>query len=311
MTQMANSQMRRHIEEFFDQVDLDVVCHKRKRGYSIRWANDHEPFLRLRPTGSGDEVELFSWDGDRWRKVNDFGLELPLNDALEHVLTDPDGVFFDDDKPEQDSTSHQASSPPPKHLCEVAASIHAHLLIPSALGGGCGGFFQGGWLGLACGAASGYLVACLLGLNSGILRSGKFMFIVLLLLLPMAITGGVGGLIGGAVHQAIGGGIVGGAAGVTVGVTCSLLVFCGGWVSWLIGFSSGVTLGIMLMNTIGSERNLVGIVVTALLAAGLGKLFQRVTDDYRRWSSPLIRAYSTRTEAQWKTRRSVTRTSAD
>ena len=63
MTQMANSQMRRHIEEFFDQVDLDVVCHKRNRGYSIRWANDHEPFLRLRPTGSGDEVELFSWEG--------------------------------------------------------------------------------------------------------------------------------------------------------------------------------------------------------------------------------------------------------
>ena len=120
----------------------------------------------------------------------------------------------------------------------------------------------------------------------------------------LVVDSGVGGTTGAS-------GILGGAAGVAVGVTCSLLVFCGRWVSWLVGFSTGVTLGTMLMTTIGSERNLVGIVVTALLAAGLGKLFQRVADAYRRWSSPLIRAYSTRIEAQWKTRRSVTRTSAD
>ena len=63
MTVASQNYFQRQIEEHFEDLELDLVVRKRKRGYNIYWADDLDPVARLRPAGRDDVVEVDWWDG--------------------------------------------------------------------------------------------------------------------------------------------------------------------------------------------------------------------------------------------------------
>ncbi len=95
MPKVTARHFRRCIEDYFEEHELDVVCRKTRSAYALYWADDLTPLARLRPTGRGDEVELFRWDQGRWHHVREFGLTMPLAESLEYIQEDPDGLFFE------------------------------------------------------------------------------------------------------------------------------------------------------------------------------------------------------------------------
>ena len=72
------------------------VIQKAARGYSLFRADDGQPVARLRPTGTGDQVEVMWWSHrDRWDQIGDFGpMLMSMDEALHYVATDPLGCFW-------------------------------------------------------------------------------------------------------------------------------------------------------------------------------------------------------------------------
>ena len=67
-----------------------VVVERVNKGYSLFSAATGAPIARLRPTGTGDEVEIFWWRRERWASFGAFGrLTLPLDRALDCVASEP------------------------------------------------------------------------------------------------------------------------------------------------------------------------------------------------------------------------------
>ena len=67
-----------------------VVVERVNKGYSLFSAATGAPIARLRPTGSGDEVEVLWWRRERWAPYGAFGrLVLPLDRALHCVASEP------------------------------------------------------------------------------------------------------------------------------------------------------------------------------------------------------------------------------
>ena len=66
-----------------------VTVHHRSGGYSLYASHTDQPVARLRPTGSGDFVEmLYPAQRGRWRQIGDFGGGvLSLDKALEYSET--------------------------------------------------------------------------------------------------------------------------------------------------------------------------------------------------------------------------------
>ena len=159
MTTIKTGEMRRRIVAFCKRTGLDAVCRRRNRGYSLYWDGDGQPLARLKETGQGDEVEILCWNDElnRWEPVNEFGAELPLDEALEYLDEDPDDVFFEDswDNPDDVSDSEAA----PDVLSHGIAQIHGRILNAVMIGAACGGLFQGAYLGLGCGAVGCFLFA--------------------------------------------------------------------------------------------------------------------------------------------------------
>ena len=142
MVTVATSYFRHVIEEYFDNLDLDVVCRKKRNAYVIYWADDHLPLAKLRPTGQDDEVEVYYWDESHWRPVNEFGLVLQLTECLQYISDDPEGLFFDAD--EQHGVVPWGGSP------EFAAAVclfHRNIFSCAVLGGAAGGMASGTGLG--------------------------------------------------------------------------------------------------------------------------------------------------------------------
>ena len=60
------------------------------KGYSLFSAATGAPIARLRPTGTGDDVEVLWWRRERWAPFGAFGhLVLPLNQALDCIASEP------------------------------------------------------------------------------------------------------------------------------------------------------------------------------------------------------------------------------
>jgi hypothetical protein len=83
--------------EYFEARGVPVMVRHVNKGYSII----HEsgvPVARFRPkAGEKDLFEVCWWKGDssRWSRIGDFGgMIMGLEDALEYVLSDPEGLFW-------------------------------------------------------------------------------------------------------------------------------------------------------------------------------------------------------------------------
>ncbi len=277
MTKVSNRYFRQHIENHFDDLDFDVSCRKRKQGYAIYWADDGEPLARLQPTGRDDEVEVHFWDDDRWQQVGEFGLVLPLNEALKYVTDDPDDLFFDDDEAEEiphivpHLTTDLISALAFRHL-------HRHIFACAVLGAAAGGVCPGSVGGLAWGAGAGLLFS--IGLT---VFEGRFRAVLLhtvFVSIPVALVAGVGGTIGGVVSEALGGGLWGGASGLVVGGLCTSLMFTGRLLAWLVAFSAGLTLASKLVGAFELRDHFAGLAIVALVAAIAGKLYSTMAGHY-------------------------------
>jgi hypothetical protein len=75
----------------FDRVKGGGVLVERvNKGYSLFSAATGGPIARLRPTGTGDEVEVLWWRRERWAPFGAFGhLVLPLDQALDCIASEP------------------------------------------------------------------------------------------------------------------------------------------------------------------------------------------------------------------------------
>ncbi len=84
------------IEAYNEKQGGGVVIRRANKGYSLFVEEDETPIARLRPTGSGDEVEVLWWSHrDRWEKIGDFGgVTLPLDKALDFIAEDPYGCLW-------------------------------------------------------------------------------------------------------------------------------------------------------------------------------------------------------------------------
>jgi hypothetical protein len=84
------------MEAFNDANGGGVVIQTAVRGYSLFRADTGQPVARLRPTGTGDQVEVMWWGHrDRWDQIGDFGpMLVSLDETLNYVTTDPLGCFW-------------------------------------------------------------------------------------------------------------------------------------------------------------------------------------------------------------------------
>ena len=295
MTNVSNRYFRQHIENHFDDSDLDVVCRKRKQNYTIYWADDREPLARLRPTGQNDEVEIYQWDGARWQPAGDFGLVLPLEEALEYITDDPDYLFFD----EENTSDEVISEIKPDrfidpHFAKAARGLHRHIFLSSVLGGAVGGAAVGTVGGLMWGAigalASSFAWIGLKNESSILLVLGKIsvrenrlpalLCHALIVGIIAAIVAAPGAVLGASVTEAIGAGFWVHATGLAVGALSILFMFAGRLGAWLVGFSAGLLLAAELADAFELRDHLFGLALVALVASTAGKLYSAAARGY-------------------------------
>jgi hypothetical protein len=84
------------IEAFNTAHGGGVVVRKDAHGYSLFREDSGAPVARLRPTRSGDRMEVLWWSHrDRWEPIGAFGgVTKPLDEALDFIAEDPMGCFW-------------------------------------------------------------------------------------------------------------------------------------------------------------------------------------------------------------------------
>jgi len=285
MKKVSNSYLKQHIENHFDDRNYDVSCHKRKQGYTICWADTEEPLARVRPTGKDDDVEVFNWDGDRWRQVGESGLVLPLDKALEYITDDPDDLFFLNDELKEIAQDIPGFTVNPMLLLTIRM-IHPYILLCAVLGGAAGGMFSD--------PVSAFIWATSMGtvfsFAIAIVKSGLQGSIIGIILfsIPNAIVSGVGGTIGGTISEILGGGLWGGLLGLVVGGLCTFLMFSGRFLAWIIAFSAGLTLADRLVDFLELRDQFVGLAIVALIASVAGKLYSTMAGIYLAAIQPAV-----------------------
>jgi hypothetical protein len=267
MSKLSHSDFRQRIENHLDDYDLDVVVRKRKRDYALYWADDREPLARLRPTGEEDEVEVYWWDDERWAPVGEFGLAMPLDEALQFITEDSQGLFFGSDCQASDESDSPASSVlgSSAEVAHGSKVLALWILVCTAVGAAVGGMFTQLGGALIGAAATGMLVGLTPFLLAGSLPGLRMAFAFGCVLASLAC---VGGITGSAVHAALGTGFWPGLGGCTVGVLCSVLLLVGGLVTWLVGLVAGLNLAAYLVGLWQWRDHFVGLALVAVLAAG-------------------------------------------
>ena len=82
--------MLKRIRAFDEIRGGGVLVTRANNGYSLFSAASGAPIARLRPTGTGDEVEVLWWRRERWAPFGAFGrLVLPLDQALDCIASEP------------------------------------------------------------------------------------------------------------------------------------------------------------------------------------------------------------------------------
>jgi len=268
MVRVRPSGFRERIERHLDDGEWDVVCRKRNGGYTLLWADDEEPFARLRPTGDEDDVEVFWWNGERWRAVGEFGRVLPLNEALDFVFEDPAGVFriggsIDEEDEDGVPLGHSLAG-------SAFGVVFGAAMLAGFLGGALGVMLSGAGYGLGGGAISGYLV---FGLMSWRVSGWRLALRVSLVLgMPAVAAGAVGGSLGAALNQAVVTEWWGRFAGLLVGGLAGLLLFSGRPVTRVLSFLAGIALGLWLAGILSIGHVQWACLLTALVAGGSSEL---------------------------------------
>ena len=261
MAKLKPSSFRQQIERYLDNSGWDVTCRKRNDAYNLVWADDQTLLARFKPTGRGDEVEIFWWDGDRWQDVGEFGCVLPLHEALNFVFEDPEGLFFDDDVDED-----RAWSPGPRR---AIADLFSSLVVSSTVAGCLAGFVSTPVFGMAVGAIVAYLMFA-------IRLWHVFPWVVAfrfsaVLAGPAVFAAAVGGTLGAALNEAVVTVWWGRFAGVLIGGLCGLVIYASRPLGWLLSTLAGIVLGISLTAVLGITQLHCVCLITALLAASFGR----------------------------------------
>lgn len=265
MVQLKTSEFRQRIERYLEKEDWDVVCRKRNGGYTLLWAEDDEPLARFKPAGHQDEVEVFWWNGERWRQVGEFGCVLQLDEALEFVFEDPDGVFL-----VQHSSAHAENDWYAPRFASGRPAIglaFSTALIAGALGGAVGGLFSGAGYGLAGGAVCGCLAVFLLACRGCTLPLALITLVIVGL--PAALAGLVGGTLGAALNEALVTQWWGRFAGLLVGGLAGMLLFNGRLATSVVSFLAGIALALWLVKLLDISQLHWACLLTAVVAFGL------------------------------------------
>lgn len=301
MTNVSNRYFRQHIENHFDDSDLDVVCRKRKQNYAIYWADDREPLARLRPTGQNDDVEVCQWDGGRWQPAGEFGLVLPLDEALEYITDDPDDLFFDDEStPDEVISEIKPDRFTDPYFAKAARGLHRHICLSSLLGGAMGGAAVGTVGGLTWGAIGALAFSfAWVGLRNEsriLLVLGRFsvrekrlpalLCHALVVGIMATVVAAPGAVLGANVTEAIGAGFWAHATGLVVGALSIVLMFAGRPGAWLVGFSAGLLLAAQLVDAFELRNHLFGLALVALVASTAGKLCSAAARGYLTFIQP-------------------------
>jgi len=259
MNKLSTGIFRNRIEDHFDEVDLDVVCRKRKSGYALYWDHDREPIAKLRPTGRDDEVEVFSWEDGRWRKITEVEQALPLDEALEYITDDPDDLFLDGDNDQEkagDSTSVFTDS---------MRELSGFFVVCSTIGGAVGGMFAGSGAGATWGAVAAVLCAGFPQLFRGRVR------LVLLSAFgvgaPAAIPAAAGGALGGSLHAVLGSGVGWLLCSAVAGFLCSLFLLSHRFVAWWLGLAAGAMLGMQFLASFSPDTDTGRYLLVSVVAA--------------------------------------------
>jgi hypothetical protein len=100
---MARTQPKRTLDLTLGRIEAfnvaqggGVVVRKDAHGYSLFREDTGAPVARLKPSKSGDLMEVLWWSWrDRWDPIGDFGgTHLPLDKALEFIAKDPMDCFW-------------------------------------------------------------------------------------------------------------------------------------------------------------------------------------------------------------------------
>lgn len=290
MTKISHSYFRQHIDDHFDAHDLEVTVRKRKNSYSVYWDYDDEPLARLRPTGKGNEVEVYWWDSDCWQPAREFGFVVPLDEALQYVTDDPDDLFFDSHSDGDDDEIADGQLHIPGELREdleaSARFFYLHLSACSMFGAAVGGMFAGLPSALLAGATAAFSSCAVLVLWA--LRGASLLPVVYMASIT-AVSACVGSITGSAVHGALAGNFWPLFCGALVGGLCNWLLWHGGFWAWATGFLAALNLTVYfvglwqlgghysgylmvaLFTTVGAGicRGLVGFVLRPVRASDL------------------------------------------
>lgn len=266
MTCVSTSRLLHRIREFFRDVDLDVVCLKKKNSYTIYWADDRLPLAKLRPTGRGDYVEVYYWDEDHWESATESGLVLPLDELLQYIMDDPDGLFF-----ETDDSGNDASEVVSLEFAAVVHSLRGLVYMSVLVGGAVGGLFAG----VGPGGAWGFLAGVVWSLPR---RRWQWDVQFLLLYLamvgtPVGLFAGAAGVLGSGVNGAVAHGAWGPICGVLAGALFSRLALAGGWLTRAIGFAAGLLVASRLMELVHLRDHFVGLALAAVAACASAGIY--------------------------------------
>ena len=86
------------IEEYFEAHGLPVQSSFIRNGLSIYTRTRKTPIARFVPVGNHGSVEVMWYSHrDKWDHIGDFGgMTMPLDEALEYVVSDAPGCFMID-----------------------------------------------------------------------------------------------------------------------------------------------------------------------------------------------------------------------
>lgn len=282
MKKVSANTFRNRIAEHFEELELDVICHQKRSGYAIYGDKGHQPLAKLCPTGTADEVEVYSWEDGRWRRVDDVAPVLPLNEALDYITEDLDEMFFEDE---------EEASVPSRGRAVVAAEVReccGRVLLYSMMGGATGGLF---WSPVA-GAVWGAVVAVLGCAGIGRLVRGRLkhaMLGMVALGVPAGISAATGGALAANVHAALGGGGGRLLCAIMAGTLFSLSIYFTPLFAWLLGLFAGVVVGLQLVDILSVTNETLRYVLVAVVAAGGTKACGFVSHSfshlYNRWIS--------------------------
>jgi hypothetical protein len=221
---------------------------------------------------------------------------MPLDEALEFITDDPQGLFFEDDDEdaeggwgedgwgeeddwdeeddELDADEELAAALESTEFCEALKRAAYQLTVCTTVAGGLGGLCVGTPWGLGVGAAAGPLLFAAWNLQMSALR--LWFFGSLLFGTVVAISAAMAGSLGACLTEAIGAGGWARVLGLGLGALTGWLTVFARPLAWMVAFSSGLAFGLWLTETWGITHHTKSCIIAAVLAACFAKVMNVV-----------------------------------